>query len=462
MTVLVKGDGTSQTFQNSSLLTILNGLESSGNTHTESLGIAYIRVAPNRLLLLDVNTTLGRRLLEIFLVSYESSHAFGLRWTSNNIDYDTQGAVDAAGFSGLTVTSLANINAATLYNVTGDGVYLTQSNLVSSQGSFQNAPAEIKTFSAGNGCTLTETSSQVTLDVTPVSISFPPPIYGSSSISTAPLASTTMWGGSNHALIFVSPLFAAQTDLGPGSVDGTSYDPVRVTHLMVDQNALDLETQNQITTALASYSTTIQTMINTSIQTALDNITFSDTTVDRSVPLALSIGGVNILWSHTALTDITLGTGQNLVGQNLNLTLPASWTFSFEINPQDHTVLGAFVWLHGNNNVTTGGHYDSAGNEKLFLAVSYLNGPPEWIYVQYNGVYDPYFLDPPAIPNNVFSKFDISFTAGTFTAKIDGQTIGSFAVDSDHTFVDVQDIALVQHAGASSQIRNMILYEGVV
>ena len=124
-TVLTKGDGSSVTFQNSELLTILNGLEAADNTHTEAAGIAYIRVAANRLLILDVTPTLGRRLLEIYTVSHESTNAFGLRWTSSNIDYDTQGAVDAAGFSGTTVASLASIHAATLFNVSGNGVYLS-------------------------------------------------------------------------------------------------------------------------------------------------------------------------------------------------------------------------------------------------------------------------------------------------------------------------------------------------
>ena len=152
-TVLTKSDGSSQTFQNSELLTILNGLEAANNTHTEAAGVAYIRVAPNRLLLLDVTSTLGRRLLEIYNVSYESTNAFGLKWTASNVDYDTQGAVNAAGF-GTTVITLASINAATLYNISGDGVYLAATNLVKSQGSFQNQPAELKALAAGKGCTL--------------------------------------------------------------------------------------------------------------------------------------------------------------------------------------------------------------------------------------------------------------------------------------------------------------------
>ena len=47
-----------------------------------------IEVAPNRILLLDVATTLGRRMLEVYQVSYESTNAFGLKWTSSNIDYN--------------------------------------------------------------------------------------------------------------------------------------------------------------------------------------------------------------------------------------------------------------------------------------------------------------------------------------------------------------------------------------
>ena len=98
----------------------------------------------------------------------------------------------------------------------------------------------------------------------------------------------------------------------------------------------------------------------------------------------------------------------------------------------------------------------SPPNDNLFIGLSYLNGEPEWLYVSYNSIYDPFYVHPPPIPNNGFSKFEISFNGNTFIAKIDGQTIGTFTADSDHTFVDVQDIAL---GGGSNpfQVRNMFL-----
>ena len=300
-TVLTKSDGSSQTFQNSELLTILNGLEAANNTHTEASGVAYIRVAPNRLLLLDVTSTLGRRLLEIYNVSYESTNAFGLKWTASNVDYDTQGAVNAAGF-GTTVITLASINAATLYNISGDGVYLAATNLVKSQGSFQNQPAELKALAAGNGCTLDTSTDAVTLNVTPVQINFPPPPYGHAPLSTSTFAESTIFTYSNQALVFCSPLFTSTTNLGSVTLDAVQRNNFEVTHVILNQSALDAETNVLINNALASYSTTsqVQAMIDASIQNALDNILFSGNfSVDRSVPLALSISGGNPAASPT-------------------------------------------------------------------------------------------------------------------------------------------------------------------
>ena len=67
-TVLARSDGSSTTYLNTELSQILVGLEASNNSHVEASGVAFRRLSAGRLLLHDVNSTLGRKLLEMFSV----------------------------------------------------------------------------------------------------------------------------------------------------------------------------------------------------------------------------------------------------------------------------------------------------------------------------------------------------------------------------------------------------------
>ena len=155
-TVLSRGDGSSQTWQNTELITVLNNLETANNTHTETNGIAYVRVSAGRLLILDVNTLWGRKLLEIFGIGYDSTNPFGLKFTANNIDYDIDGALTAVGYSNFVfVSALSAINAATYYQPDQDK-YLSVTNLVADQGSFGVAPGQLKILAVDLPLTLTD------------------------------------------------------------------------------------------------------------------------------------------------------------------------------------------------------------------------------------------------------------------------------------------------------------------
>ena len=58
-TVLVKGNGTSTTFQNTELNSILNNLETSSSQHSVTNSVAFVRLSAGRLLLLDTDTVLS-------------------------------------------------------------------------------------------------------------------------------------------------------------------------------------------------------------------------------------------------------------------------------------------------------------------------------------------------------------------------------------------------------------------
>ena len=161
-TVLALSNGSSATYLNTELGTILLGLEASNNSGIEQSGVAFRRLSANRILLHDVSSVLGRKLFEMFTVVWDNTEAFELKWNSSNIDYSTQNAVNAAGFSGTTVTTLANIHAAT-YFVGSPEQYLVQTNLVKTQGTFASAPGELKALAVTAPLTLGDDGSTLTL-----------------------------------------------------------------------------------------------------------------------------------------------------------------------------------------------------------------------------------------------------------------------------------------------------------
>jgi len=399
ITVLTKGDGSSQTFQNSELLAILNSLEAANNTHTEASGVAYIRVGPNRLLLLDVNTTLGRRLLEIYSVSYESTNAFGLKWTSSNVDYDTQGAVNAAGF-GTVVSTLASINAAKLFNIQGDGVYLAQTNLVKHQGAFQNAPAELKAFSAGNGCTLAETADTVQLNVTPVQINIEPPPYGHAPSNLSTFAESTIFSYSNQALVFTSPLSTSTANLGSVTFDGIPTSNFEVTHVNADcysKSEVDALFAQAGGTDLSNYSTTaqIQAMIDSAKQAVLDSIligTAENLEIDRSVAGQITFNKPSYAWPASVVYTFdgnqqftqTFDTSQTtVVGTKMPLSLGlnnTTFTMQFEfLNEQPTTGEAIFCF----------GDYPFCAFEQ-YQNQSYYIRTTAGAYIEWSGHYTQY------------------------------------------------------------------------
>ena len=325
MTVLSRADSSSVTYTNQELATIITGLEISNNQHQVASDVVYIRTGTNRLLILDVGALHNRRLLETYAIHYDGANTYNLKFTASNVDFNLDSALDAVGFSNLTpVASLASIFAAQ-YAVTANQQYLESTNLVKTQGTLGTAPAELKNLVAGNGCTLATTDNEVKLDVTGITIVYPPPVYGSSSLTTSTLAETTFWGGSNHALVFTAPLFGVQTDLGAGTIDGQAYAPARVTHLAINQAALDAETNVLIGNSLGSYSTTaqVQAMITAAQQAILDGILVGSASlvIDRSIPAQITLNLASTLVWSTGTATFTLDGSQDANQEfNINTT----------------------------------------------------------------------------------------------------------------------------------------------
>ena len=195
-TVLARGDGSSTTYLNTELSAILVGLEASNNLQVEQSGVALRRLSANRLLLHDVNTTLGRKLLEIFSVVYDVTFTYGLRWSSSNVDYSTQGAVSSAGHGGTTVINLASIHAATFF-VSFPDTYILPSQLVKNTGVFATRAADLKDIAVTAPLSLTDDGTTITL-----AGGASDPTYGSV------VGGVTLTWSNTNRLIFQSPLAA--------------------------------------------------------------------------------------------------------------------------------------------------------------------------------------------------------------------------------------------------------------
>ena len=212
-TLLARGDGSSTTYLNTELSAILVGLEASNNLHVEQSGVAFRRLSANRPLLHDVNSTLGRKLLETFSVVYDVTFTYGLRWSSSNVDYSTQGAVSAAGHGGTTVINLASIHASTFFILFPD-TYILPSQLVKNTGVFATTAADLKDLAVISPLSLTDDGTTITL-----ASGASDPTYGSV------VGGVTLTWGTTNRLIFQGGLAATASGTDTiATLSGDSFD----------------------------------------------------------------------------------------------------------------------------------------------------------------------------------------------------------------------------------------------
>ena len=285
-TVLSRGNATSITYQNTELSSILVSLEGSNNQHSVTNGVAFIRVSAGRMLLLDVNTLWGRRLVEIYAITFDQTNMFGMKFTSSNIDHTLDQALAGIGYSNMTpVSSLAAINAAQFAT---DSIlaYLATGQLVQDPGTFATAPAQLKTIVAGTGLELVTDTSSVTLNNTGVASN---PTYG-----TGVGNAVTLTWSTTDKLIFQGDISAvpvgdttyvtanASTQMFVG-LEGTTAQAISVLHF--EQDHFEFHEANTIARLELK-----QSFLDALKQSVLDCITFSsDFMVDRSTPGIISV-----------------------------------------------------------------------------------------------------------------------------------------------------------------------------
>ena len=97
-TVLLRGNDTSVTYQNTGLSSILASLEAVKSQHIEVNGIGFVRIGAGRLLLMDLDTTWCRSLLEVYSITHDLTNNFELKFIAANVDFDLDGALNSAGY----------------------------------------------------------------------------------------------------------------------------------------------------------------------------------------------------------------------------------------------------------------------------------------------------------------------------------------------------------------------------
>ena len=152
--------------------------------------------------------------------------------------------------------------------------YLASSNLVKNQGTFEVAPAELKTLVAGTQIQFVETSDSITVN-NDFSVTFPLPFYG---VSASPDAAfSTVAQQSANILIFSTPLSFTTHQYVDATLNGQLYPTLNAVHVTAD-----VYTKTEVDALLANAGGNVD--VNAIKQAALDCIQVgSGLTIDRSI-----------------------------------------------------------------------------------------------------------------------------------------------------------------------------------
>ena len=102
-------DGTVASFTTAELATTLTRLTNTNQSYC--LGIqdtAHVRVGPN-LLVMDVGWTVGKKLREGYIISYDSTFPLGIRLTLGTSHYTLDQALAGASYVGGSVSNLSEV-----------------------------------------------------------------------------------------------------------------------------------------------------------------------------------------------------------------------------------------------------------------------------------------------------------------------------------------------------------------
>ena len=141
MSTLTLHDGSTLSFTDAELSAIWTRLEAQNQSYCLGASdTARVKVGPS-LLIMDVGWITGRKLIEMYGITYDSTFPFGLKFTVGQGTYTLNQALAGAGYVGLqTITALSQVYM--LMYISAAQVYLAStSNLVKDSGAFSTTPA---------------------------------------------------------------------------------------------------------------------------------------------------------------------------------------------------------------------------------------------------------------------------------------------------------------------------------
>ena len=83
-TVLSRANGSSITYTNVELASLLTTLEAGNNISSIASGVAFVRIGPLQSLLMDVDALPCRKLFETYAIHYDATNSFNLKFSLFN------------------------------------------------------------------------------------------------------------------------------------------------------------------------------------------------------------------------------------------------------------------------------------------------------------------------------------------------------------------------------------------
>ena len=455
MITLSRADGSSVTYEETELAAISTGLEASNNQHSVANGIAFIRTGTGRLLILDVDALHNRKLLETYAIHYDGTFLYNLKFTSSNVEFPLDAALDGVGFSNLTpISSLASIFAAQ-YAVAANQQYLKASNLVKTQGTLGTAPAEIKTLVGGTQISLVETSDDVTISMDPLTINYPLPNYGEAPGPTSTYAETTIHSSTN-VLAFCPPLSWNTQSFPNVDLLAIPYSNVNVSYVSLDMSNIYTKTEvDNLSTDLSNYYTQSQVvaLIAAAKQEVLDSITFSDNfTVDRSVAGTLAISGGGNPTPSVPTYDWPTGTvyyfdgsqtsaawtgSTTVTGSKMPIVIQPNLPFSisFEFNFGSQTNSNRYVFALGARGISLNNYGNTTWS-------CYTNSAQEIAWsASYTG--------------DVWTSLSLTYDGSVVSLSINGTSKGSLTLTAADNSKFQEGLYLGSYAGGAGMVAQM-------
>jgi len=138
--------GVTTNFTETELIRLLGSLNSSNVYFTSGLNeLVFIRISQGKLLLIDLNDNIYRKLFGVYSFHYSVGNVFHLKLVHNDnaLELNINDALISVGFSGTTPITTLESRYMKLYT-NNNQRYLNTHDLVKNTGTFAYTPAELK------------------------------------------------------------------------------------------------------------------------------------------------------------------------------------------------------------------------------------------------------------------------------------------------------------------------------